>query len=1304
MATRTTTIRLVADVADFIRQMGRARGAADDLGTGAGDGAGRAATAFGRLGEYAQANEEHLQRVGGALTGIGAAAAVGVGAAVKAYADYDAQMSKVAAATGATGSTLERLGEAAVKAGADTQFSATEAAQGVTELAKAGVEAEDILGGGLTGALALAAAGELEVGEAAEIAATAMTQFRLGGDQVSHVADLLAGAANQAQGEVSDMALALDYAGLPAANLRVSIEETAGTIGLLASNGIIGERAGTGLRGMLVSLINPSGKAREKMDELGLSFFDASGQFVGMQGVADELQTGLAGLTDEQEKQALATIFGTESLNTALAVYSQTTGTVTEWTDKVDQSGYAAETAAAKMDNLKGDLEGLRGSLETALIGTGEGADGPLRALVQGLDDIVDGYNDLGDGAKGAALTVGGVTAAVGLGAGAFLTLAPGLFQTIDSFKELRRTSPGVASGLGRVGKAAGVAAVAFTALSVLDSFVPDLSDDIGGLEEATRALNDSADGSTAALDEFLTLGEQGSGPLESLRAGIGGVDDAAETLAANGAAKAFERGFGDALPFVQSQVGLTEEAIAELDASLAAMVTNGASEQAAGAVDYLRERFMAAGMSAEEAAAYFPEYDDAVIGLEESQAAAAEAATGLGTGIAEVGAAATSSAPGVEQFFTGWEGWAGTGERSAEEIDAMRESITDLSEAMGSFVDPLGTYTGLLDEKRAAEEEAARAAAVANGDTSAAWEQMVGDVDVSLEEYLSRLEEQVVAQDEWRANLTRLTGRMSEDSLRILAEMGPEGAALVADLVDASDTEIARFEAVMEEGSQAGTDAFAEQVIFGQPIIAEVAREFGAGAAREAAESWAAGETTYGDIARRYGLSIDGQAGLLEQIGAEFGAGARDEAVAKFNAGTGSMEEIARDYGGKVAAGLNPILKGLGKGPISLDYKGGTAREFFSTNADGNLYEDHQAEIAAGGSWRVWAEPETQGEAYIPLAASKRSRSLSIWRETGRRLGVGSAALSDGAEPAEVEVFADGGFMGASDVPKAPAVPGAFPIQTPAKTSVEKMRAEAISYLEANTVDLGGPGGSFVVPAGGGASLTALIAYGRALRSQGLRVSSNRALGSPPSPGAHSSTGYHYKFNDSGAIDVNSHPGESAAEKRRLTPVALDALRRGFGVQWLSSGHFNHLHVDVGKYRAVGNTAAWMADGGMLGARSGAERHDAQTVTGLRTFGEPETGGEAYIPLAAHKRGRSLMVLQSVASQFGYTLSKMGGTSYGAVQYAGATPASTGGTSRPGITVQQTITSPEPAAAGRVSAARLEDALNVLDLGGALL
>jgi TP901 family phage tail tape measure protein len=109
-------------------------------------------------------------------------------------ADFDKSMSAVAAATHAPKDQIDQLRAAAIQAGKDTQYSATEAADGITELSKAGVSTASILNGGLKGALSLAAAGQLSVGEAAETAASAMTQFKLSGDQMPHVADLLAAA------------------------------------------------------------------------------------------------------------------------------------------------------------------------------------------------------------------------------------------------------------------------------------------------------------------------------------------------------------------------------------------------------------------------------------------------------------------------------------------------------------------------------------------------------------------------------------------------------------------------------------------------------------------------------------------------------------------------------------------------------------------------------------------------------------------------------------------------------------------------------------------------------------------------------------------------------------------------------------------------------------------------------------------------------------------------------------------------------------------------------------------------------
>jgi hypothetical protein len=212
------------------------------------------------------------------------------GYAIKAAADFDKAMSGVQAATHAGANEIGALRQAALQAGKDTQYSATQAAQGITELSKAGVSTADVLGGGLKGALNLAAAGQLDVGEAAETAATAMTQFGLSGKDIPHVADLLAAGAGKAQGSVHDMGYALKQSGLVAAQFGLSVEDTTGTLAAFASAGLIGSDAGTSFKTMLLALANPSAKTKDAMDELGISAYDAQGKFVGIRRCAEQLQ------------------------------------------------------------------------------------------------------------------------------------------------------------------------------------------------------------------------------------------------------------------------------------------------------------------------------------------------------------------------------------------------------------------------------------------------------------------------------------------------------------------------------------------------------------------------------------------------------------------------------------------------------------------------------------------------------------------------------------------------------------------------------------------------------------------------------------------------------------------------------------------------------------------------------------------------------------------------------------------------------------------------------------------------------
>lgn len=374
---RNITVRLLADTSKFTAGMAKVSAEAEKTSTTM----------------EASGGKTKLLTAGIAAAGI-AATALGV-AAVRMAADFDAGMSTVQANTGASADEMSLLRQAAIDAGADTVYSATDAADAINELGKAGMSTSDILSGGLNGALDLAASDGMEVAEAAELMSSAMAQFNLTGADATRIADALAAGAGKAQGSARDLGYALQQSGMVANSFGISMEETVGTLTSFANAGMTGSDAGTSLKSMLIALANPTKKAQNLMDELGISAYDAQGNFIGLKALAGQLQTQMSGLTQAQRNQALATIFGSDAIRAANVLYNEGADGIADWTKKVSDSGYAAQQAAAKNDNLRGDLENLSGSFESMMIKLGEGGQGPLRKLVQTIDMLVDGFGQL---------------------------------------------------------------------------------------------------------------------------------------------------------------------------------------------------------------------------------------------------------------------------------------------------------------------------------------------------------------------------------------------------------------------------------------------------------------------------------------------------------------------------------------------------------------------------------------------------------------------------------------------------------------------------------------------------------------------------------------------------------------------------------------------------------------------------------------------------------------------------------------------------------------------------------------------
>ncbi|ADQ06512.1 phage tail tape measure protein, TP901 family [Caldicellulosiruptor hydrothermalis 108] len=309
-----------------------------------------------------------------AMVGLG----VGVGSAVydsfKKAIDFEAQMSSVKALTGISNQELTKMQMLAIKMGAKTKYSALEAAQGIEELLKAGLSVKQVMSGGLEAALNLAAAGDLELADAAEIMSTAMNAFR--GDAISaaQAANILAGTANASATSVQELRYSLAMVSAVASNIGMSFRDVNAALGIFANNGLKGSDAGTSLKTMLMNLIPQTKQQVEMFKRLGLitkngtsAFFDAHGRLKSLEEIAGLLRSRLKGLTEAQRMAALEIMFGSDAIRAANILYREGAEGVRKFINEMSKVT-ALDVAKEKMNNAAGAIEQFRGAIETLQI------------------------------------------------------------------------------------------------------------------------------------------------------------------------------------------------------------------------------------------------------------------------------------------------------------------------------------------------------------------------------------------------------------------------------------------------------------------------------------------------------------------------------------------------------------------------------------------------------------------------------------------------------------------------------------------------------------------------------------------------------------------------------------------------------------------------------------------------------------------------------------------------------------------------------------------------------------------------
>lgn len=349
-------------------------------------------------------------KTAGAMVGAATTAVVAfAGESVKTGMTFDSSMSQVAATMGTTVDEIQNLREFALQMGSTTAFSASQAADALNYMALAGYSADEAMTA-LPNVLNLAAAGGIELARASDMVTDAQSALGLSFEESAVLVDQMAKASSKSNTSVSQLGDAILTVGGTAKNLAGGTTELSTALGLLADNGIKGAEGGTALRNIILSLSAPTDTAAKKMEELGLSAYDADGNLRPLQEIFEDLNGTLSNMTQGEQTEVLNTLFNKVDLKSANALLATTSERWEELSAAIDDAdGAAKQMAETQLDNLAGDITLFQSALEGAKIAISDELTPTLRDFVQFGTDAITGISTSYQyfGLEGAATAIG---------------------------------------------------------------------------------------------------------------------------------------------------------------------------------------------------------------------------------------------------------------------------------------------------------------------------------------------------------------------------------------------------------------------------------------------------------------------------------------------------------------------------------------------------------------------------------------------------------------------------------------------------------------------------------------------------------------------------------------------------------------------------------------------------------------------------------------------------------------------------------------------------------------------------------
>lgn len=379
-----------------------------------------------------QESESKLKSFGSRIGGIGKKltasvsvplATLGVGA-IKVGADFEKSMKKVQAVTGASEKQFGQLEGKARDLGSSTTYSAKEVADAMGFLGMAGFKTNDILDA--TGdMLNLATIGNLDLARTADIASNMLTGMGLEASDMGKVVDTMAKTMTNSNVDIEMLGESFKYVAPVASSLGVDLSELSATIGMLGDAGIQGGMAGTSLSTGLNRLAKPSKESAKLMKKLGINAWDANGKLKSMPNIIAELEGGLDGLSDQQRADALATIFGLESVKSWSTLINRGSGELAKFAKEIDGANGAGQELADTMnDTLYARINGLTSALSDVGITIYKMVAPALKTIVEKLTDVVRWFGSLDSSTIAVVGVLGGlamILPVIALGLGLFM-------------------------------------------------------------------------------------------------------------------------------------------------------------------------------------------------------------------------------------------------------------------------------------------------------------------------------------------------------------------------------------------------------------------------------------------------------------------------------------------------------------------------------------------------------------------------------------------------------------------------------------------------------------------------------------------------------------------------------------------------------------------------------------------------------------------------------------------------------------------------------------------------------------------